>query len=322
MRRALQHRGPQLLLKMDRSIHRFLCLPIFDDTFRSVLSDLGLDRIEIWLALADDSDGTADQKLSNVITALTTKQEVMDRILSRLDMVNVLASMVARSSERIQREIATDLGYGSAEPPRIVSKRKLDDSPIAAPSPQSLGARPGGSGSTEVISSLQAVEVAERRKWGMRLQRICERAGQAAALNDPLRCQGLMPDEAARLKAMSFEAGGFRTIRQNVRYWEKFEEWTGSHGLRVYPPTIVAVMRYSLYLKDQGCGPSILPAFKYAVNWICKRLVMPAPNLADPQLKAVIDEVYQVKGKELKEAIPVPPKLVAALEIYMLDAHQ
>ena len=277
---------------MDRSIHRFLCLPIFDDTFRSVLSDLGLDRIEIWLALADDSDGTADQKLSNVITALTTKQEVMDRILSRLDMVNVLASMVARSSERIQREIATDLGYGSAEPPRIVSKRKLDDSPIAAPSPQALGARPGGSGSTEVISSLQAVEVAERRKWGMRLQRICERAGQAAALNDPLRCQGLMPDEAARLKAMSFEAGGFRTIRQNVRYWEKFEEWTGSHGLRVYPPTIVAVMRYSLYLKDQGCGPSILPAFKYAVNWICKRLVMPAPNLADPQLKAVIDEVY------------------------------
>ena len=76
-------------------------------------------------------------------------------------------------------------------------------------------------------------------------------------------------------------------------------------------------MRYSLYLKDQGCGPSILPAFKYAVGWVCKRLVMPLPNLADPQLKAVIDEVYSLRGKELKEAVPVPSKLVMALEIYL-----
>eukprot|EP00435_Cladocopium_sp_Y103_P043295 s699_g12.t1 len=231
--------------------------------------------------------------------------------------------MVSRSTDRIQQEIASDLGYGSAEPPRVVSKRKLNEAQFVRPVPQAPGAKPSGSGSTEVIPSLQAVELSERKKWGMRLQRICERAGQNAALNDPTRCQGLTPAEATRLKSMAFEAGGFRTIRQNVRYWEKFEEWAVSHGLRVYPPTIVAVMRYSLYLKDQGCGPSILPAFKYAVSWICKRLVMAAPNLADPQLKAVIDEavideVYQVRGKELNEAVPVPPKLVAALEVYLI----
>ena len=42
---------------------------------------------------------------------------------------------------------------------------------------------------------------------------------------------------------------------------------------------------------------------------------MQTPNMADPQLKAIIDEVYNLRGKELKEAVPVPPKMVLALEL-------
>ena len=288
---------------MDRSIHRFLCLPLFDEVFRSVLAELNLDRIELWLSLANEGEGdTADHKLCLILSALTQKQEVMDQILSRLDMVNVLASMVSRSTEKIRREIAVDLGYGYAEPASIAA-------------PPAVGARPSGQGPIEEVLSIQVVEASERKKWGLRLQNICERAGAASGLNDAKRCAGLLPAEAARLKSLAFEAGGFRTIRQNVRYWEKFEEWSIGHGLRVYPPTIVAVMRYALHLRDQGCGPSILPAFKYALGWICKRLVMQTPNMADPQLKAIIDEVYNLRGKELKEAVPVPPKMVLALEL-------
>ena len=309
--------APACSREMDRSIYRFLCLPIFDEGFRSVLVELNLDKIEMWLALSDSSHGTADHKLSEILPALTKKQEVADKILQRLDMVNILASIISRSTEKIQQEIATDLGYGSAEPPRAGVKRSSADAPIAAPAPKALGAKPAGLGPVEEVTSLQSVELSERRKWGARLSAISTKAGAAAGINDQSRCTGLMPEEAARLKTMSFEAGGFRTIRQNVRYWEKFDEWAAAHGLRVYLPTIVAVMRYSLYLKDQGCGPSILPAFKYAVGWVCKRLVMPLPNLADPQLKAVIDEVYSLRGKELKEAVPVPSKLVMALEIYL-----
>ena len=301
---------------MDRSIHRFLCLPLFDDVFRSVLAELNFDRIELWLSLADEGDGdTADHKLCLVLSALTQKQEVLDQILSRLDMVNVLASMVSRSTEKIRREIAADLGYGYAEPASIGAKRKPVASQLTTPAPVVVGARPSGQGPTEEVPSIQVVEASERKKWGLRLQKICERAGAASGLNDAKRCTGLLPAEAARLKSLAFEAGGFRTIRQNVRYWEKFEEWSIGHNLRVYPPTIVAVMRYALHLRDQGCGPSILPAFKYALGWICKRLVMQTPNLSDPQLKAIIDEVYSLRGKELKEAVPVPPKLVLALEL-------
>ena len=228
---------------MDRSIHRFLCLPLFDDVFRSVLAELNLDRIELWLSLADEGDGdTADHKLCLILSALTQKQEVMDQILSRLDMVNVLASMVSRSTEKIRREIAVDLGYGYAEPASIGAKRKPVASPLPTPAPLVVEARPSGQGPTEEVPSIQVVEASERKKWGLRLQKICERAGAASGLNDAKRCTGLLPAEAARLKSLAFEAGGFRTIRQNVRYWEKFEEWSIGHGLRVYPPTIVAVM--------------------------------------------------------------------------------
>ena len=85
---------------MDRSIYRFLCLPIFDEGFRSVLVELNLDKIEMWLALSDSSHGTADHKLSEILPALTKKQEVADKILQRLDMVNILASMISRSTEK------------------------------------------------------------------------------------------------------------------------------------------------------------------------------------------------------------------------------
>ena len=92
--------APACSREMDRSIYRFLCLPIFDEGFRAVLVELNLDKIEMWLALSDSSHGTADHKLSEILPALTKKQEVADKILQRLDMVNILASMISRSTEK------------------------------------------------------------------------------------------------------------------------------------------------------------------------------------------------------------------------------
>ena len=300
---------------MDRSISRFLSLPIFDEQFRSVLRDLKLDHIEFWLAMSDDEFESADEKLSSFLLALTGDQEGLDRILVRLEMVNVLADMVSRSSQRVQAEIATDLGYGSAEPPRVGTKRVASQAIVPAQAPGSFGMMPTGQGSTAQVSSIQDAENSEKKKWGMRLSQICDRAGSAAGINDPAQCIGLAPAEAAQLRSLAFEAGGFRTIRQNVRNWEKFEEWAVGKGLRVYPPTIVAVMSYASHLREQGCGPAVLPAFKYAVGWICKRLAMFCPEMGDARLKALIEAVHTERGKELKEAIPVPPKLVMALEV-------
>ena len=70
---------------MDRSIHRFLCLPIFDDCFRSVLRHLGLDHVEYWLALSGDDAETPDAKISALLPALTGDQEILDQMLLRLE---------------------------------------------------------------------------------------------------------------------------------------------------------------------------------------------------------------------------------------------
>ena len=232
-------------------------------------------------------------------------------------MANLLADMVSRSANRTQAEIASDLGYGLAEPPRIGAKRAAAQLVHDVPVPQQHGLPPAGLGSAAVVSSIQEVENSEKRKWGQRLQPIADKAGLAAKINDRSNCQGLQPAEADRLRSLAFEAGGFRTIRQNVRNWEKFEEFCVTKGLRVYPPTIVAIMTYAVHLRDQGCGPAVLPSFKYAVGWICKRLVMECPDMSDGRLKALMDKVHEEKGKELKEAIPVPVKLVVALEVLL-----
>lgn len=216
---------------MDRSIHRFLCLPIFDDDFRSVLRQLGLDHVEYWLALAGDESAMPDEKISALLPALTGDQDILDKMLVRLDMVNLLAAMVARSAAKVKAEIAADLGYGYAEPPRVGSKRPASSVEHSVPLSTVVDPKPVGLGSQVEVASIQEAESGEKKKWGMRLQQICQRAGTAAAINDPAKCAGLQPAEAARLKALAFEAGGFRTIRQNVRNWEKFEEWAVAHNL-------------------------------------------------------------------------------------------
>lgn len=302
----------------DRSMNSFLRLPFFDDQFRKGLADLSLDRVEFWLAMSGDDDQPAEDQISELLPALTDDQDKIDVILNRLGMVQILSSVICRSADKVQQEIATDLGYGSAELKMSGVKRAApsEDPEDEAPA-QVVGAMPGGRGPQGEITSIQAQEQAERQKWGLRLQAIAARAGEAAKINDPSRAIGLPPAEALRLRAMGFEAGGFRTIRMHVRAWEKMEEWTTQANLRTYPPSIMAVMRYCLHLQASGCGPAVLPALKHSIGWICKRLIMTCPDLNDPHLVAVIDRVHQEKGKELKEAIPLPGKIVMAMEIHM-----
>ena len=83
---------------MDRSIHRFLCLPIFDETFRVILKDLRLDHVEFWIAMSDDPLVAVDERISSFLPALTDDTDIIDKVLVRLDMANLLADMVSRSA--------------------------------------------------------------------------------------------------------------------------------------------------------------------------------------------------------------------------------
>ena len=139
--------GSQRVLGMDRSIGRFLCLPVFDGEFREALARLQLDHVEFWLALADGDQG-ADDRLSGLLPALTEDDAVRGSILNRLELVNILAAMVKASAARISREIAADLGYGAADlaGPGATSAREAARRLCTARSPRRSGASPEATG--------------------------------------------------------------------------------------------------------------------------------------------------------------------------------
>lgn len=118
--------------------------------------------------MSGDDDNSAEDQWGELLPAIASDQKVLDQILNRLSMVQILASLIARSP---------------------------------------------GSGS--------------------------------GSINDPSRSIGLPPAEAMRLRAMGFEAGGFRTIRTHVRAWESGEVRgldVIAANMTVYPPGIMAVL--------------------------------------------------------------------------------
>ena len=64
------------------------------------------------------------------------------------------------------------------------------------------------------MTSLQNEEQIEKTKWAARLRQIAQKAGDAAKINDTSCMPGVSRAEQEKLKAIVFEAGGHRTIRQ------------------------------------------------------------------------------------------------------------
>ena len=89
------------------------------------------------------------------------------------------------------------------------------------------------------------------------------------------------------------------------------------HGCTVYPLTTEVFTRYCAWLENRSCRPAVIPALTYAARWVCKRLAMDPPDVKAPRVAALIEKVYTDRGKELKEAPPVPILAVSALEYYL-----
>ena len=302
---------------MDRSLNRILSLPLFDDEFVRALRLVRLDHVEFWLAVVDDRSIAVDSKIAGLVSAAQEDQKAKDLLLNRLDLLTMLAHLIEKSRSRIEGEIATDLGFGmsfgSAKLGPPVQEGRLAIT-MGGEVPVLPAKRPAPTGSRVEVTSLQNEEQIEKARWAARLRQIAQKAGDAAKINDTSCMPGVSRAEQEKLKAIVFEAGGHRTIRQNVRAWEKFEEWAAHWFLSVYPPDTSTVTKYCLYLSQEGCGAAVIPSFKYAVGWICRRLVMTPPDLKSGGIVAIEEKVHTDRGKELKEAIPISLHLVGALE--------
>ena len=301
---------------MDRSMAAFFALPLFGEEFVRALCGLGLGRCEFWLAL--DEEQGADEQIARLINVFDGEQSDRDTVLANLDLVQILHGMVTMARVKIMAEIAIDLGYGEAA--------CSDPGQAARPRPKAGAPDPGVPSfkkpkvvaAASQVCSLKDEEEKEKIKWAARLKRIADKAGSAAQINSSLGGD-LSTEEQAEIKGLVFRSGAFRTIRLHVLAWERMEKWAVDHGLSVYPPSTQVVTKYFLALQDSGCGPAVLPALRQAVRWICKRLVMTPPDTGDPAMEAIVAKVYEERGKELREAVPVPLKAVAALE-YLVNA--
>ena len=280
---------------MDRALKKFLSFPVFDQPFVEAICDVGLSRSEFWMVLDFDED--SGSRVFDMISALPGSEKSKALLASRHDHIMILFDMVQKGKKTVFNNLFTDLGFGAGssvvepkvKPPGAVVKEVSDQSAVKRPNPN---------GSSTTWVSLKAQEDTEKSKWAARLQKIATKAGAAAKINGPAR-DGLSAKEDEAIKAIVLKSGAFRTMRQNVRAWEKFDQWATEVGVGIYPPTDAVVVKYALHLESSGCGPSVIPAFFYSLGWVCRRLAMDAPGRMSPEVKGVIDKVYTERGKEL-----------------------
>ena len=74
-----------------------------------------------------------------------------------------------------------------------------------------------------------------------------------------------------------------------------------------------------LHLDSTECGPTVLPTLRTAVKWVCARLVMDPPNMDEPSIVALQHEVINKRAETLREAVPIPSKVVGCLEEFVVD---
>ena len=180
-----------------------------------------------------------------------------------------------------------------------------------------------------VGAELRSLEKAKKMKAVRGLRDLLRKAGDASGLNgsDMDIFDG---PEGEALKEIVLGTGAPATIEQHLRSWLKFEEYVMDIfvppggpkeellKIYVYTPALNAIIAYCRDLDARKCGPSVIPAFRATVAWMCKKLIMTQPDLKNQILKAIELKVFDERGEELKKAKPFPIALVAAMETYVV----
>ena len=234
--------GCSVSAQMDRALKKFLAYPIFDQPFRDAVCDVGLGRSEFWMVLELEED--SGEQVFDMIPAMGGSPESKALLSGRHDLIMILADMVQKGKKTVFSNLFTDLGFGAgshdptpkSKPPGSVLQSAVDQGAIKRPNPHS---------SPATCVSLKAQEDTEKSKWAVRLQKIATKAGAAAKINGPAR-DGLSVQEDEAIKSIVLKSGAFRTMRQNVRAFEKFDQRWGcrsTHRQTQRSPSTVCTWR-------------------------------------------------------------------------------
>ncbi|CAE7931315.1 unnamed protein product [Symbiodinium necroappetens] len=128
---------------------------------------------------------------------------------------------------------------------------------------------------------------------------IAERAGVHASPLSNTDNEILSAEEKARLQLLVFTSGAPSTMANHIRRFEKFEAWARRSSISLYPITNDTILKYAVELDGRECGPTVIPSLRMALE----------------------KEVFTQRGKQLKEADPIPIELVMAMEKYVVDEN-
>ena len=290
--------------------------------FEEFLERAGIDSTDVVLACSEDSAEEFRKGVLAITSGLTPPAtgswaDVVFGFREQLDVLfEVARAMGPAAAAENARELASTIHLGGAlqrphaplAPPvtrhwRAAARSRTPSARLATAAPVDTSGTP----------SLRALEADLKHQWVSRLMAIHERAGAVARVTDDLKPAALI----ARLPVQELlenvlGRGAWRTLRGHVRAWERFEAWAGGDA---YPPSSATLVAYAACLRRDGCGPSVIPAFRATVGWVCRRIGMAEPDTASEALLAIEASVVEVCGRELREAPPMHVEFLRALEL-------
>ena len=209
-------------------------------------------------------------------------------------------------------------GLGMAASP-IASGR----SPLKARTAGAVGELRGPGRSIPATASRrtrsEAQEAGEARKWGVRRKASVDRYGSHAAIaGEPKAGPPPSKDEMNTLRAIVFEGGGFRTIQQCVRHWERLETWGRSQNIQVILLTTDVLIKYVLDLSDRGCGPTVIPSVHGAVKWICKLMAGLPRSRGCPRDGCAEEGLRRSRERDTGGRVDSARTIVASLERFVV----
>ena len=316
---------------MDREVAKFLGLPFFDHEFKTLIVKINFANIEKFHA----ADALTPEQFYNfvIVTSEALAQlddgscceKTLTMIMNKELQFKALWSLVSNAGEILFTKSVTVQGYGLAARSgnhlktsgSVPYKKVFCDKKISGREPGSRAT------SSEIANTLLDHERSLKAKWIDRLEKIADRAGSNAEINEQFRLahSELSLEEMSKIKKTLFGMGAYRTLQTHIRHWERLEKWAqGRPNAHIYPLTLDTALKYILYLDQKGCGPSVIPSVRACITWMGSRLKMNVPDMADPQVVALETGIIEIRGKELKEAVPVPLLLVGLCELY-LEEH-
>ena len=312
---------------IDRWVRKILSLPVFTESFTQALSKTPLANVAFVASMEAGSAATFVAKVADWAPSLDAA--AAEELLKHPLLLEQFWSLVGSVEKNFFESTAHQIGFGMCEPSGTIALSPDTARAKRAAAVQDLfkhqakaPRRVHDTGAGEAVSSTPLLdqENAERRKWAARLEQIGKRAGSASRLwEDPQTGDGLSPAESDRLRQLVLTAGAPRTIASYVRIFEKFETWLNKEGIPVFPLTTPKVVKYMLFLDDHECGPTVLPTLRTAIKWVTSRLVIECPDLDEPSLLALQQEVITKRAQTLKEAVPIPLLVVKCLECLVTD---